>query len=211
MKQATNNPESSIVDIVWAGFGLAGVIYGISYFIQSKDAKDCDPATNRILPQECLTPEFFQELNGSVKEGRYDDAVQSFLNPEERRYAETLGTKYDAEEHLVRRLALKPFLGGVELCGTPETPSCEELLIDPSCGCPRWDYSNAKAVIERVSDIRVQSGIDSSRLGKVEVRFDESMRYVVIDGARVTMKELPAGEPYLTTFTPHWDYNPTKK
>ncbi len=211
LRQRTNTTSLFLAATAALGIGTNIVVAATLYDKQKElDQEYCDPSAHKIFPQECLTSRFFENLNTYVYQGNYEAAVDSFLNPKEREYATTLGTNYDAEEHLVRRFGLKPFLGGVELCGTPETPSCEELIIDPSCGCPKWDYGNSKKIIDRVYDIKVQKGTDSIE-GKVEVRFDEPMRYIVIDGDKAIVKQLAVQEPYLTTFTPHWDYFPKTK
>ncbi len=194
---------------------LAGTIigYGIAQWKANLEAKveadNCNPNTHQILPQECMTQDFFDRLNGYVTQGNYEAAVESFLNPKEREYAGTLGANYDAEEHLLRRLDLQAFLADTEICGTQETPSCEELFIDPSCGCPKYDYSSAKEVIGHIQGIAVQSGMDATT-GRIEVTFDRNMPYVIIDGANTRVKTHQKGEPYLTTFTPHWDYEAKK-
>jgi hypothetical protein len=215
----TNNKPggTSLSEIVFIGAVAAGVasatgilLYATYQWEKEIRAERCDPIAHKIFPQECLTPEFFENLNTYVKQGSYQAAVDSFLNPDEQAYATTLGSSGQPEEELVRRLGLKAFLPNVALCGTAETPSCEELLIDPRCGCPQWDYSNSKSVIQHLRDINVLHGTDSRR-GKIEVRFDQPMQYVVIDGDKVTVKELATSEGYLTTFTPHWDSNLTYK
>ncbi len=205
-----NKKQTIITLIAGAAIGY-GIAIGKSFLETKLEEISCDPTAHKIFPQKCLTEEFFEELNHYFNPkftifSNYEAAVDSFLNPTERAYGTTLGSSGEPEEEILRAFSLQPFLGGVELCGTPETPSCEELIIDPSCGCPRWDYNKSKDVVDRIYDVRLQKGTDP-RQGKIEIRFDETMRYVVVDGANVQVRELVAQEPFKTRFKPHWDYN----
>lgn len=209
MSRKNSGANKLLVATAALGIGLNTVV-AVELYALKKDIS-CDPTTHKIFPQECLTNDFFETLNSYfspryVTFANYEAAVDSFLNPQERAYATTLGSSGEAEEEILRAFNLQSFLGGVELCGTPETPSCEELIIDPSCGCPRWDYSKSKDVVDRIYDVRVQEGT-YPRQGKIEVRFDETMRYVLIEGNQAIVKELAPQEPFKTRFRPHWDYN----
>jgi hypothetical protein len=177
----------------------SGAVSPVEEIVQS-----CDPTDHRILPDACLTKEFYGALNTSIENNDYDGAVDSFMNPDEKDHTTTLGTSYDGHEHLVRRLDLQPFLANVDVCGTEETRTCEELLIDPSCGCVNWDYSSSDYVAEHITSVRVQP-LAEPQSGRVNVRFDQDMQYAVINGADITIETLPLGTPYQTTFTQHWD------
>ncbi|PIN79792.1 hypothetical protein COV16_02285 [Candidatus Woesearchaeota archaeon CG10_big_fil_rev_8_21_14_0_10_34_8] len=178
----------------------------VNRFVNAKRLAEqhCDPEFQRILPQDCLTEDFYDQLNTHVANGNYDAAVNSFLNPDEREYSTTLGASYDAREQLVRSLDLQPFLANVEVCGTADTPSCEDLVIDPSCGCPVYDYNTSAYIAEHISSIRLQPEADPTS-GFVEVRFDQGMQYIFIESDEITTNMLVSGLPYRTRFLPHWE------
>ena len=207
--------KSEFISQTLARVSLAGVIGILTYQAYGpQDSKQQettgDPVANKMLPQECLTPEFFTTLNTDLTQGNYEAAVDSFLNPKERAYATTLGNSGTAEEELVRAFGLRPFLATVEVCGTPETPTCEDLVINKNCDCPKYDYSSSKYVVNRIANIKVHEGTNSIE-GIVDVRFRQPMQYAIIEGIEVTVRKLPAEESFQTTFRPHWNYEAKTK
>ncbi len=172
------------------------------YFTITRDIRDSDAL---VPSRRIMTQKFFRHLEHLVKDHNYEAAVDLFLPVDERSYGTTLGGSFKPDEILVTRLGLSAFLP-TEVCGTPETPSCEAVAINPSCGCPIPHPEYAQLILPYITGIRVQEKTNSAE-GKIEVQFDQDMRYGTISGSQIFLHELRKGESYRTQFTPHWEFD----
>jgi len=157
-----------------------------------------------ILPLKFLTQLFFEHLESNILLKNYEAALNLFLSSDERAYSRTLSRNdQTTESTLMYRLGLQNF-AGVDLCGKKGQPSCDQVLLDPSCACPRAHDEDAPFVLEQIEYIAVAPGTHSAK-GQLEIGFKVDMDYFTIDDKKITINRLPKGEHYRAQFTRHWE------
>jgi len=148
-----------------------------------------------------ITPQTIEKIKTDVLQGDYQKAVDVYLPKKEQQYQATLDDDSLPMHFLVRSLHLHQFLPDLEICGTVNTPSCEDLYVDPSCNCPKYDMNRSSYVLSHIVDI------DISTKGMVYVTFDQDMRFVDMTSTGIRaeknpfqVKILPKGASYQTRF-----------
>lgn len=121
-------------------------------------------------------PEFsyeqIEQIESYIQSGNYQNAVDVYLSKKEQRHCTTMSNNCKPEHLLVRSLGLSKYLPDLEICGTENTPTCEELLVNPNCSCIVYRMEKSKDLLEHIKDIEIGES------GYVYVTFDKEMKYL---------------------------------